>query len=397
MLLLNLSPVYLRCGVLLMKSESLTKELDYYKNKFQYIHPEMSLDYKTRKLIFFQISYFKIDDFKKSPDFEFLRAKLKLLKIFTYDEKEILESQLLSHKDSITILSEPRNKNSQIPICYYSGHLTGKRELIIYKIFQKKCIKFGHLNQLTITGIDYINTHIPLSFFNLPKQSVAKLVNVGQNMLKVTEKNFIKNKNLYPYLLTNGQEGLSVYRVDSINSYKRLGGNTLGATTLWSLLTLTCGYEDPDLAVCEATKGNNRLIDLSVGDIYGGNYAQVGLMSDLIASSFGKLKYVDDIKKVEKKDVAKSLVILYGVTSSQVTALVSKEQKLDKVIISGNPFYSLELMQMIQTAVEFYCEGKIEAVMNDYSDYFEIIGMCVKLDEEGLLEMELDDEYSDVV
>ena len=139
------------------------------------------------------------------------------------------------------------------------------------------------------------------SFFTLPKKSVQELVNVGQGMIKVDQKNScsIKN-NLYPYLLTNGQDGLSVYKVDSIDSYKRLGGNTLGATTLWSLLTLTCGYEDPDLAVSEATKRNNKLVDVSVGDIYGGNYSAIGLDSHLIASSFGKMNYTD-IENVEKK------------------------------------------------------------------------------------------------
>lgn len=396
MLLFNLSPIYLRCGLLLIKSNSISKEINSFKDKFQYIRPEMSIDYKTRLLLLFQISYFKISEFKKSPDFEFLFDKIKLVKNFSSGDQEDL--QLMKHKDSITPLEEPRNKSAKTPICYYCGHITGKKEMIIYETFQKKCIKFGHVNQLTIAGIDYVNNNLNKTFFNLPEQSVHNLVNVGKGIEKVTQKNSISLKdNLYPYLLTNGHEGLSVYRVDSINSFTRLGGNTLGATTLWSLLTLACGYEDPDLAVSEATKGNNQLIDLSVGDIYGGNYDKMSLGSDLIASSFGKLKYVEDINKVEKKDVARSLVVLYGATFSQVTAMLSTGQKIDKVIISANPFYSLELMQMIQTCSSMFSGGSINAIFNEYSDYFEIIGMCTELDKCGLLGIKNDDEYSGII
>ena len=44
MLLLNISPIYLRCGAVITNSESLEKELDFYKDKFIYIKPEQSID-----------------------------------------------------------------------------------------------------------------------------------------------------------------------------------------------------------------------------------------------------------------------------------------------------------------------------------------------------------------
>ena len=46
MLLVNISPIYLRCGAVITNSESLEKELDFYKDKFIYIKPEQSIDYK---------------------------------------------------------------------------------------------------------------------------------------------------------------------------------------------------------------------------------------------------------------------------------------------------------------------------------------------------------------
>ena len=112
MLLVNISPIYLRCGAILTNSESLEKDLEYYKDKFIYIKPEMSIDYKNKKLILFQINYLNINKFKKSPDFEFLE-KYKVIEKINLEENErkSIDRKLSSHKDSTTFLSEPRNKS----------------------------------------------------------------------------------------------------------------------------------------------------------------------------------------------------------------------------------------------------------------------------------------------
>ena len=119
MLLLNISPIYLRCGALIPNSEMLEKELDYYKERFRYIKPEMNITYKSRKLILFQINYFRIKEFTQTPDYEFLE-KFEVIKNLPLDEKEFkqLKRNLSNHKDSVTILSEPRNK-SKIASYYY--------------------------------------------------------------------------------------------------------------------------------------------------------------------------------------------------------------------------------------------------------------------------------------
>ena len=393
MLLLNISPIYLRCGLFIKKSESLNKEFEYFKDKFIYINPELNINYKTSKLYLFQINYFKIEDFTKSPDFEFL-SKLNIIQDINLEEKqkEEIEKNLLNNKDSNIILSEPILKNKEIPSCYYSGNLTGKIEYLIYKHFHKKCEKFGDTIKISISAIDYINNNIENSFFDLPKGSINDLVIVGKNKNDTILTNKNKNKidlknNLYPYLLTKGYQGLELYRIDSINSYKKIGYNTLGPTSLWSLLNLTCNYEDAELALKQAIEGNNKLIDLSVGDIYGGDYGGVSLCSDLIASSFAKVSNLEDINKLDKKDIGKALLIFYGVTYAQVAAMISDDEKIEKNIISGDTFDSLELKQMIQSCQEAFTGNKIRAIFNDYSNYFEIIGMIVDLDKDGLLKV----------
>ena len=389
MLLVNISPIYLRCGAVITNSESLEKELDYYKDKFTYIKTDMIINYKTKKLILFQINYFNVEKFKKSPDFEFLE-KFKVIENINLEEDEWkkLDKKLSNHKDSLTILSEPRNK-SEIPSCYYCGKITGKKENLIYKLFQKKCIRFGNSTDLSISGIDYINTYFENSFFDLPKEKILNLVRVGiaKSKANITKDDINRNtlkSGLYPYLLATGDEGISVYKVDSVDSHKKIGSNTMGPTTIWSLFNLTCNYEDPEFAMNEAFKGNNEYIDLSVGDIYGGDYEGVSLGADLIASSFSKVN-ISNMDMIEKKDIGKSLAIFYGVTYSQVAAMLSSKEEINNMIISGDTFDSLELMQMIQSCLDSFSQGSKNAVFSDYSKYFEIIGMTVELDKADLL------------
>lgn len=386
MLLINISPIYLRCGALITNSEALEKEINNYKDKFTYIKPDISINYKNKKLILFQINYFNAENFKKSADYEFLE-KLNVIQGINLEEKEIkkLEKKLSNHKDSITVLSEPRNK-SEISSCYFCGKLTGKKENIIYKVFQKKCIRYGTSIDLLIKGLDYINNHMSNSFFDLPKETLLNLVRVGTSKTKsILKKNKYELKNnLYPYILTTGDEGICVYRVDSIDSHQKIGGNTIGPTSIWSLFYLACNYEDLEFAMKESFKGNNEYIDLSVGDIYGGDYSGVGLSSDIIASSFSKVN-VSDINLIEKKDIGKSLAIFYGVTYAQVSALISSKEKINKIIISGDTFDCLELMQMIQSCLWELSGKNLEGIFCDYSKFFEIIGMIVELDNDGLI------------
>ena len=106
----------------------------------------------------------------------------------------------------------------------------------------------------------------------------------------------------------------------------------------------------------------------------------MALSSELIGSSFGKFKNIEDVNKIDKKDISKSLAILYGATYSHVTSMVSNKENIYKVIISGNPFDSLELFQIIQTSIGRYSNNSKETLFNDYLEYFEIIGIYADFD-----------------
>ena len=393
MLFIYCSPLYLRCGVIISDSSSLKQELEYYGKKFNFINPDLNFVYNTNTIIVFQISYFKIDEFAKSPDFEFLK-KMKITQNINIEEsnKSLIEQTLLNFKDCNEILMEPRIKDKGIPTCYYCGELTGRKEYLIYKLFHRRCEKYGELVQLSISGIDYINNSIQEPFFNLPKGGLGEFVIVGKkedgkNLTKDNKNALVLKDKLYPYLLSSGEDGITIYQVDSINSYKKLGYNIMGPTSLWSLFNLTCNYDDMEIAIKEAAQGNNKLIDLSVGDIYGCDYGDISLCSNIIASSFSKISNLENLKKIDKKDIGKALLIFYGFTYAQVASLIPSGIKIDKNIISGDTFNSLELKQMIQVCLEALTGNTVGCVFSDYSNYFEIIGMISELNKTGLIKI----------
>jgi len=263
---------------------------------------------------------------------------------------------------------------------YYCGILKGDLEKTFSELFNCNLIKTGHINQLTILGLDYIFCNIEKSFFYLPGQKVSNLVKVGK-LEEVTQKTYTNiNEEFYPFVMANILEGISVYKVESIEKFSRIGGSIFGASSYWSLVSMICGYDDPEKAVEDAIKGNNELIDLSVGDIYGGGYGTFNLDSSLIASSFGKIKYINDLSEIDKKDISRSLMTLMCVSASQICAFLAKQENIKNIIIVGNSFESLEFMQMVQMCVGYFSEDKCRAYFSQYSPFINLIGMIMHLD-----------------
>lgn len=348
MFLCDIGPVYIKCGIIIGKeSEFIEKISSQNSLSLLYLNLINSVEFENKSLFPFKINLLKISKFEESYDY-------KLIKEFIF--------------------------TNLINICHYCGKIDENTDLLINKLFGLKCVKNGHVNQLSIYGLDYISKNIKNAFFYLPGQKISNLIKVGHGLDEVTQKNYIEfQSNLFPFVMANILEGTSVYRVDSSDNFKRIGGSTMGTTTYWSLVKLACGYDEPEIAVRDAIKGNNELIDLSVGDIYGKSYDAFNLDSALIASSFGKLKYIKDMTHVDKQDISRSLMTLLCVTSSQITANLAYQSGVDKVIILGNPFECLEFMQMIQMAINYFSKEKIKVYFSDYAPYINLIGMSEEL------------------
>lgn len=366
MLLCDFGPVYIKCAFLFPATsyEDVFKDFNLDTDGLEYFELNLSIKYKDCLLIFFKINLYRTDKFKQSKDYHVIIA-------------------ILEH------LNKNKQKNNKEPCktsAYYCGHVDEEKEKVIQSLFNLNLIKCGHINQLSVYGLDHISNNIESPFFDLPGQLITNLVKVGHGLETVTQKNQISLKaKFYPYLFANVIDGVSIYRIDSIDKLTRLGGSTFGATTYWSLVSLACGYDDPEEAVSEGIKGNNELIDLSVGDIYGGSYEKFSLSSQLIASSFGKLKYVQDLSLVERKDISRSLLTLLCVSISQITANIAKMSNVDKVIVLGLPFNCLEFMQMIQMGTNYFSGETVKALFSDYAPYINLIGMCKQMEMDNII------------
>jgi type II pantothenate kinase len=92
----------------------------------------------------------------------------------------------------------------------------------------------------------------------------------------------------YPFLLANVGSGVSFIVVESELQWKRIGGTSLGGGTFYGLCHMLTGISEFDEMLDLAETGDNEKVDLTVGDIYGGDYPKIGLKASTIASSFGK-------------------------------------------------------------------------------------------------------------
>jgi len=94
---------------------------------------------------------------------------------------------------------------------------------------------------------------------------------------------------VFPYMLVNIGSGVSIMKVESDNCYERIGGTATGGGTFLGLGTLLTKAKSFDDLLDLAEKGDHKKADMLVKDIYGGDYKTLGMHSDLIASSFGKI------------------------------------------------------------------------------------------------------------
>lgn len=97
-----------------------------------------------------------------------------------------------------------------------------------------------------------------------------------------------EDSDMYPYLLVNIGSGVSILKVTSKDQFQRVSGSSIGGGTFWGLACQMAGVRTWDEVHEMSLSGDNRNIDLLVGDIYGTGYDKLGLDANVIASSFGK-------------------------------------------------------------------------------------------------------------
>ena len=128
----------------------------------------------------------------------------------------------------------------------------------------------------------------------------------------------------YPYLLVNIGSGVSILKVTSKDTFQRVSGSSIGGGTFWGLACQMAGVTTWDEVQEMSLTGDNRHIDLLVGDIYGTSYDKLGLDANVIASSFAKAGFRgssedDDVLHPEPSCVATQLNAKSGDASAAIS------------------------------------------------------------------------------
>ncbi|KAL0793794.1 hypothetical protein Bca101_065171 [Brassica carinata] len=155
-------------------------------------------------------------------------------------------------------------------------------------------------------------------------------------------------------------------KVDGDGKYERISGTSLGGGTFLGLGKLLTKCKSFDELLELSHQGNNRVIDMLVGDIYGGtDYSKIGLSSTAIASSFGKA--ISDGKELEDyqpEDVARSLLRMISNNIGQIAYLNALRFGLKRIFFGGFFIRGLEYtMDTISVAVHFWYNLKTQTTL----------------------------------
>lgn len=114
-------------------------------------------------------------------------------------------------------------------------------------------------------------------------------------------------------------------------------------------------------------EGDNKNVDLLVGDIYGSDYTKLGLKSTKIASSFGKVfkknQHNNKRNNFESADIAKSLLFMVSNNIGQIAYLNAQQHQIKRIyfggcFIRGHPI----TMNSLSYAINFWSKGEMKAL-----------------------------------
>ncbi|KAL9664102.1 hypothetical protein QQ045_019499 [Rhodiola kirilowii] len=187
----------------------------------------------------------------------------------------------------------------------------------------------------------------------------------------------IDHNDLYPYLLVNIGSGVSMIKVDGDGIFERVSGTSVGGGTFWGMGKLLTQCSSFDDLLEMSHKGNNRVIDMLVGDIYGGtDYAKVGLTSTTIASSFGKV--ISDKKELadyKSEDLARSLLRMISNNIGQISYLNALRFGLKRIFFGGFFIRGHEYtMDTIAVAVDYWSKGEAKAMFLQHEGFLGVLG-----------------------
>ncbi|XVF84993.1 hypothetical protein PTKIN_Ptkin17bG0083400 [Pterospermum kingtungense] len=197
----------------------------------------------------------------------------------------------------------------------------------------------------------------------------------------------IDHNDLYPYLLVNIGSGVSMIKVDGDGKFERVSGTSLGGGTFWGLGRLLTKCRNFDELLELSHQGNNRVVDMLVGDIYGGtDYAKIGLSATTIASSFGKA--ISDNKELgdfKPEDISRSLLRMISNNIGQISYLNALRFGLKRIFFAG--FFirgHAYTMDTISVAVHFWSKGEAKAMFLRHEGFLGALGAFMSYEKQSV-------------
>lgn len=189
----------------------------------------------------------------------------------------------------------------------------------------------------------------------------------------------VSDSTTYPYLLVTIGTGVSILRVDGPRKHERVSGSTIGGGTYWGLIRLLTDVDDFEGAMKLAENGDPSKVDMMVGDIYGHNsdaLEKVGLPSNLVASSFGKLVAKEDPSSgLKQEDLARALLLMVTNNIGQVSYLNAQLHSTNRIYFVGNFLRRNRISQRrLAFAIDYWSKGQMEALFLEHEGYFGALG-----------------------
>ncbi|XP_019463839.1 PREDICTED: pantothenate kinase 2-like isoform X1 [Lupinus angustifolius] len=197
----------------------------------------------------------------------------------------------------------------------------------------------------------------------------------------------IDHNDLYPYLLVNIGSGVSIIKVDGDGKFERVSGTNVGGGTYWGLGRLLTKCQSFDELLELSQKGDNRNIDMLVGDIYGGmDYSKIGLSASTIASSFGKAtSEKKELEDYRPEDISLSLLRMISYNIGQISHLNAMRFGLKRIFFGG--FFirgHAYTMDAISFAVHFWSKGAAQAMFLRHEGFLGALGAFMSYEKHGL-------------
>ncbi|XP_043813391.1 pantothenate kinase 2 isoform X4 [Manihot esculenta] len=197
----------------------------------------------------------------------------------------------------------------------------------------------------------------------------------------------IDHNDLFPYLLVNVGSGVSMIKVDGDGKFERVSGTNVGGGTYWGLGRLLTKCKSFDELLELSQRGDNRTIDMLVGDIYGGmDYGKIGLSASTIASSFGKaISEKKELEDYRPEDISLSLLRMISYNIGQISYLNALRFGLKRIFFGG--FFirgHAYTMDTISFAVHFWSKGEAQAMFLRHEGFLGALGAFMSYEKHGL-------------